>query len=99
MSLAQALSSALSGLRVNQASLALVSSNVANADTPGYTRKTVNQIAAIANGTNVGVRIGDIQRQLDLYVQRQLRTEYSGANYGTASGKGRRTLRAVKGAG
>ncbi len=81
MSLTQALSSALSGLQVNQASLALVSSNVANADTPGYTRKTVNQVAAAANGTNVGVRISDVQRQLDLYVQRQLRTEYSGANY------------------
>ena len=81
MSLAQALSSALSGLQVNQASLALVSANVANADTPGYTRKTVNQVPASANGTNVGVRISDVQRQLDQYVQRQLRTEYSGANY------------------
>jgi len=81
MGLTQALSTALSGLQVNQASLALVSSNVANADTPGYTRKIVNQVAAIANGTNVGVRISDVQRQLDQYVQRQLRTEYSGANY------------------
>jgi flagellar hook-associated protein 1 len=81
MGLTQALSTALSGLQVNQASLALVSSNVANADTPGYTRKTVNQVAAVANDTNVGVRISDVQRQLDQYVQRQLRTEYSGANY------------------
>jgi flagellar hook-associated protein 1 FlgK len=81
MSLTQALSSALSGLQVNQASLALVSANVANADTPGYTRKTVNQVAAAANGTNIGVRISDVQRQLDQYVQRQLRVEYSGANY------------------
>jgi flagellar hook-associated protein 1 FlgK len=81
MGLTQALSSALSGLQVNQASLALVSANVANADTPGYTRKTVNQVPASANGTNVGVRIADVQRQLDQYVQRQLRTEYSGANY------------------
>ena len=81
MGLTQALSTALSGLQVNQASLALVSANVANADTPGYTRKTVNQVAAAANGTNIGVRISDIQRQLDQYVQRQLRVEYSGANY------------------
>jgi flagellar hook-associated protein 1 len=81
MGLTQALSSALSGLQVNQASLALVSANVANADTPGYTRKTVNQVPASANGINVGVRIADVQRQLDQYVQRQLRTEYSGANY------------------
>jgi flagellar hook-associated protein 1 FlgK len=81
MGLTQALSSALSGLQVNQASLALVSANVANADTPGYTRKTVDQVAASANGTNIGVRINDIRRELDQYIQRQLRTENSGANY------------------
>jgi flagellar hook-associated protein 1 FlgK len=81
MGLTQALASALSGLQVNQASLALVASNVANADTPGYTRKTVDQIASGANGTNIGVRTGDVQRVLDQYVQRQLRVENSGANY------------------
>jgi flagellar hook-associated protein 1 FlgK len=81
MGLTQALASALSGLQVNQASLALVSANVANADTPGYTRKTLDQVAAAGNGTNIGVRIGDVQRQLDQYVQRQLRVENSGASY------------------
>lgn len=81
MGLTQALASALSGLQVNQASLALVSSNVANADTPGYTRKTIDQSAIATNGTNISVRVGDVQRHLDQYVQRQLRVEYSGANY------------------
>ncbi len=81
MGLTQALSSALSGLQANQASLALVSSNVANADTPGYTRKTLDQVASVGNGVNIGVRISDVQRQLDQYVQRQLRAEYSGAYY------------------
>jgi flagellar hook-associated protein 1 len=81
MGLTQALSSALQGLQVNQASLALVSSNVANADTPGYTRKTLDQVASAGNGSNIGVRISDVQRQLDQYIQRQLRTENSGAYY------------------
>jgi flagellar hook-associated protein 1 FlgK len=81
MSLTQALASALSGLQVNQASLALVSANVANADTPGYTRKTIDQSAIATNGTNISVRVGDVQRHLDQYVQRQLRVENSGANY------------------
>ena len=36
MSLTQALSSALSGLQVNQAGIALVAANVANADTPHF---------------------------------------------------------------
>jgi flagellar hook-associated protein 1 len=81
MSLTQALATALSGLQVNQASLALVSANVANADTPGYTRKTIDQSATASNGTNIGVRVGDVQRHLDQYVQRQLRVENSGASY------------------
>lgn len=81
MGLTQALSSALQGLQVNQASLSLVSANVANADTPGYTRKTLDQVASAGNGTNIGVRISDVQRQLDQYIQRQLRTENSGAYY------------------
>jgi len=35
MSLSDALSIAMSGLRANQAAMSLVSSNVANAETPG----------------------------------------------------------------
>lgn len=81
MSLSQALVSAMSGLKVNQASLALVSANVANADTPGYIRKTVNQVAVAGNNTGIGVRVSAIQRELDTYVQRQLRVENSGASY------------------
>ena len=44
MSLSDALSIAMSGLRANQAAMALVSSNVANAETPGYVRKSVDQV-------------------------------------------------------
>ena len=80
MSLTQALNSALSGLQVTQANIAMVAANVANADTPGYTRKVVNQVATGAN-TSIGVRVSDIQREIDLYVQRQLRIENSGASY------------------
>ncbi|MCK9918906.1 flagellar hook-associated protein FlgK [Microbacteriaceae bacterium K1510] len=81
MSLSQALVSAMSGLKVNQQSLALVAANVANADTPGYIRKTVNQVAIAGNNTGIGVRVSAIQRELDTYVQRQLRIENSGATY------------------
>ncbi len=80
MSLTSALSAAFSGLQANQASLALVSANVANANTPGYTRKTLNQIAVAAGGS-VTVRTADVQRELDQYIQKQLRTENSGASY------------------
>ena len=83
MSLSQALNSAVAGLKVNQSSLALVSANVANAGTAGYVRKTVNQVSVAGNGTGVSVRISAIQRELDTYVQKQLRTENSGASYAT----------------
>jgi flagellar hook-associated protein 1 FlgK len=81
MSLSQALVTAISGLKVNQAGLSLVAANVANADTPGYVRKTVNQVATAGAGTGIGVSSGAVQRELDQYVQRQLRVENSGAAY------------------
>src|SRR3569623_1050876 len=83
MSLSQALISAISGLNTTQSSLALVSANVANAGTPGYVRKTATQLATAANGTAVSVRVASEQRELDTYVQKQLRTENAGASYAT----------------
>ncbi len=80
MSLTQALNTAVSGLRVTQAGLALVASNVANAETPGYVRKTLDQ-ATVAGGGLGNVRVAAINRELDLYIQRQLRTETSGGAY------------------
>jgi flagellar hook-associated protein 1 len=81
MGLSQALAAAVSGLHANQAGLSIVAGNVANANTPGYVRKTINQITSADGGTTIGVRVGDVQRQLDQYVQKQLRTETSGASY------------------
>ncbi|MGL1102715.1 flagellar basal body protein, partial [Vibrio parahaemolyticus] len=80
MGLSQALSTAMAGLRANQAALSLVSSNVANAETPGYVRKTTNQIQT-AVGTGAGVETIGVNRVLDDYIQSQLRTETSGASY------------------
>ena len=77
MSLTQALSTALSGLRTTQSALTLVSSNVANADTPGYVRKTANQVTTNAGQYGAGVRIVGVDRQLDEYLSRQMRTEFS----------------------
>ena len=81
MGLSQALSTAMSGLRATQASLALVGSNVANAETPGYVKKTVNQVAGTTGEFGSSVLINGVNRQLDQYLQTQLRTETSGASY------------------
>ena len=81
MGLSQALSTAMSGLRATQASLALVSSNVANAETPGYTRKTVIQVAGLTGDYGSSVQLNGVNRELDEYLQAQIRTETSGAAY------------------
>lgn len=81
MSLSQALATSVSGLRITQSSLALVASNVANAETPGYVRKTAAQVTTSAGANGVSVRIASINRELDQYVQRQLRAEVSGGAY------------------
>ncbi len=81
MSLSQALSIAMSGLRANQLALSLTSSNVANSDTPGYVRKTVNQVQTSSGSIGAGVSVTGVNRELDLYLQQQIRTEQSGASY------------------
>ena len=81
MGLSQALNTAMSGLRATQASLALVSSNVANAETPGYVKKTINQVTGLTGDYGSSVLINGVNRQLDAYLQSQVRTETSGASY------------------
>src|SRR5437016_3988196 len=80
MSLSQALNTASSGLRVTQAGLSLIATNVANAQTPGYVRKTMD-ITTATEGTGGGVRVGTVNRELDQYLQRQLRVESAGGSY------------------
>jgi flagellar hook-associated protein 1 len=80
MSLTQAISTALSGLRVTQAGLSVVAGNVANAQTAGYVTKSIDQVA-IASGDGDSVRVAAINRVLDQLVQAQLRTETSGGAF------------------
>jgi flagellar hook-associated protein 1 FlgK len=81
MSLTQALNTFTAGLRTVQAGLALIASNVANAETPGYVRKTLVQSTTSAGGAGVSVRVAAVNRELDIYLQRQLRTEAAGGAY------------------
>ena len=81
MGLSSALATAMSGLRANQAALSIVSGNVANAQTPGYVVQTPNQIEVATGTSGTSVDVTGVSRQLDLYVQSQLRTETSGSGY------------------
>lgn len=98
MSLSQALASAMSGLRANQVALGLVSSNVGNAETPGYVRKTATQVQVTAGDYGSSVRTIGVNRELDQYLQRQLRTEISGAAYANVRASSLAQLQSMYGA-
>lgn len=69
MSLTLALNNALTGLQVNQRTMALISNNIANANTEGYSRQVVNLESVTYDGIGGGVRIADITRKVDEYLQ------------------------------
>ena len=72
MSLDAALSAAISGLRVNQANVQLVSANVAHANDPGYTKKTlVRESAFMGNDQVGGVQIAGYQATISASLRRQ----------------------------
>ena len=77
MGLSSVLNIAKSGLGISQANLEVVARNVANADTPGYTTKTLAQQSIISGGTSIGVRGLDVRRSVDQFLQSQLRFESS----------------------
>ena len=65
MSLSLSLTTALTSLQTNQAGLQVVSNNVANATTEGYTRKTAERTALVLGGIGSGVELGQIKRTVD----------------------------------
>jgi len=83
MSLSQAINNSVAGLRVTQSGLALVASNVANANTPGYVSKTLNQVEVSSGQSGSSVGTDGVNRQLDQYIQKQLWSETSGSTYAT----------------
>jgi flagellar hook-associated protein 1 len=81
MGLSSALATAMSGLRANQAALSITSGNIANAQTPGYVVQNANQIEVSSGGPGSTVQVTGVNRELDVFVQNQLRTETSGGGY------------------
>jgi flagellar hook-associated protein 1 FlgK len=65
MALLSSISSSLSGMKVAQAQLEIVSNNIANVDTEGYTRKTATQSAVVVAGSTMGVTLSNTQRTVD----------------------------------
>lgn len=86
MGLTNALSAAASGLRITQAAVDLTAKNVANVDTPGYSRKSLLQQSVIAGDRTIGVRISGYTREVSNLVQSELRTELGSFGYASTLG-------------
>ncbi|MEI7932507.1 MAG: flagellar hook-associated protein FlgK, partial [Alphaproteobacteria bacterium] len=69
MSITTVLNTATSGLMAAQLGIRTVSDNVANANTPGYVRKVVNQTSLVTHGVGSGVHIEGVTRVVDQYLQ------------------------------
>jgi len=73
MSITLALGAAMSGLQTSQQALDSVSRNIANVNTPGYSRKIFNQQSMILAGRGVGVENGELVRNVDESLLRDIR--------------------------
>src|SRR5512132_1468731 len=76
--LTQALRTAHSGLLTSQQALDAVARNVANVNTPGYSRKIVNLEQRTLAGTGAGVDFGELTRRVDQGLLDSLRQETGG---------------------
>ena len=84
MTISSALNSAMSGLYAASRASGLVSSNIANALTPGYARRTLS-VSSNSIGNIGGVQINGINRQIDAQVIADRRLAGSEFGYRTAT--------------
>ncbi len=79
--MASSLQTALSGLRVSQQQIAVISNNVSNVGTPGYSRKILPQYSQTVEGRTIGVQPGVVLRNVDLNLTQTLWTQVSAVEY------------------
>jgi flagellar hook-associated protein 1 FlgK len=72
-----ALQSAIYGLNVSQQLLDVTAENASNADTPGYTRKTLQAQDQVAGGSVVGVSVGQVKSVVDQSLQQSVWSQTS----------------------
>ncbi|MGE5514901.1 MAG: flagellar hook-associated protein FlgK [Bacteroidota bacterium] len=81
MSLTLGLNTALSGLLTSQRGLDVVSQNVVNLNTKGYTRKVMNPESRVLAGNGAGVQEGSVSRMVNQGLLKDIRRQF------TATGK------------
>ncbi len=79
-----ALRTTQSGLQASQTALNAVANNVANVNTPGYSRKIVHLEHRVLAGAGAGVQVAALQRNIDEQLLATIRNEMATANVALA---------------
>ena len=82
MSIESALETALSGLQATQAQIQVISGNVANVQTPGYSRETLPQ-ETVVNSVATSVETGAVQRVVDQVLNTNLANQTTATSAAT----------------
>lgn len=85
MSLDLAIQDAISGLHATQTQIQVLSGNIANAQTPGYSEETVAETPLVTPAGGVGVETGIIQRVSNQLLTSNLATQTSAASSASAT--------------
>jgi len=81
MSLTGALNAALSGIQTSTTAVQIISSNVANAQTPGYTEKSIDLSQIVTGGAYGGAEVSGYTRVSDSVLSATLNSATSTASY------------------
>lgn len=98
MSLSQALSVALAGVKVTQQGLSVIAGNVANANTAGYVEEQITPVEVASGGVSgTSVDSSGISRNLNTLLQDQLWTESAGGSFANTASQLYQQLQQVYG--
>jgi flagellar hook-associated protein 1 FlgK len=73
MAITSILDTAVSALNANLTALRTTSNNIANVNTPGYARQSVELISQVIDGDGAGVQVSQIKRVVDTFLSAELR--------------------------
>ena len=79
MSLNGILNTGITGMLSHQTALNVTSNNIANVQTEGYARKTVDYGSVVVNGVGSGVEVSEVRRITDEFIAKELRLSTAGS--------------------
>ena len=98
MSLSIARYAAYSSMMTTQTQISVTASNIANADTDGYTKKTASQTSTVSSGVGTGTTVVSISSSVDKLLLKSLLTAVSALGSATTDDNYATQLQALFGA-